>query len=116
MLRGKTSPDTQGKQSESSGPYTETRQPSIHRRVEYHVRRMTLPLVLLANLAACSQAHVDPQSPRRLAQVKEQIDQQECEKTSRYHGQKVFEPFYYFESREKYKECLQRRGHAVTEN
>lgn len=80
------------------------------------MRRTTLSIVILANLAACNQTHVNPQSSQKTAGVKAQIDQQECEKTSRYHGQKVFEPFFYFESREKYKECLKRRGHTVTED
>jgi hypothetical protein len=79
------------------------------------MRRMTSTLLLLANLAACSQAHVNPQNPEKLASVKVQVDEHECEKVSRYHGQKVFEPFFYFESREKYRECLKRRGHSVEE-
>jgi hypothetical protein len=77
---------------------------------------MTLPILLLAHLAACSQTHVDSQSPQKLAGVKAQMDEQECDKATRYHGQKIFEPFFYFESREKYKECLKRRGHAVVED
>jgi hypothetical protein len=80
------------------------------------VRRTTLPLLLLVQFVACGQAHVDRQNPAKLSDMTAQLDEQQCRKASQYHGYKVLEPLYQSESEEKFKECLKRRGHAVTED
>lgn len=81
---------------------------------EFIMKKIALPLLVLALTSACSQTHVDVVSaPPSVTPLQQQIDDHECAKESEYHGYWIFKPFYYGASQSDHEACMIRRGYIL---
>lgn len=80
------------------------------------MKRIASPILLLVQLSACSQTHVDIKAPPPgIAKVQIELDDAQCASESQYRGPLVLRPFNSGSSEEKYKACLIRRGYTVAD-
>lgn len=78
------------------------------------MKKAPLFLLLALSLAACQQSIIETKPPApSTKELKTQIDEQECQRSSKFKGLKYLSPFFSSETEAKYNECMKRRGYPV---
>lgn len=81
------------------------------------MKRIALPILLLAQLAACGPSDLAIKAvPRDVTKVQAELDDLQCASDSKYRGPLILQPFYQSSSEEKYRACMTRRGYTVSDD